>query len=144
MFNIDYIDFKISQKTLVRFLGLFSILAVFIKLMNMYYDKNAILIISMFSFFIFIYFLLELTSNMSNESIKYDNRSLIKIEEDNIKQKMQLLNAAQNQIILDHASNFDSNLFEKLDSLEQIKVGYSKKLMETHSGYLKSNYDEFI
>lgn len=60
MFNIDYIDFKISQKTLVRFLGLFSILAVFIKLMNMYYDKNAILIISMFSFFIFIYFFIRI------------------------------------------------------------------------------------
>lgn len=144
MFNIDYIDFKISQKTLVRFLGLFSILAVFIKLMNMYYDKNAILIISMFSFFIFIYFLLELTSNMSNESIKYDNRSLTKIEEDNIKQKVQLLNAAQNQIILDHASNFDNDLIQKLESLEQIKVGYSNKLIETHSGYLKSHCDEFI
>ena len=125
---MKYLDLKISLKTIIQFVGLSLLLYSFINLSSKYYNNNYIMFVLCFSFFISMYFLFDYTSTLSNESIKIDKRTKEELEIDNIKEKIKLLNAAQNQVILESSSKSNYNLMENIEKLEEIKQAYRRKL----------------
>ena len=135
---MNYIDFKISLKTLTRFGGLISLLFVFINLISKYNNNSVITLISCVSFFIGIYFLLDLTSTMTSESLKYDKRTLDEIEQSSIVQKIHLLNAAQNELLFKYVSDDNihiSDLYTKMDNIEALKTGFEEQLYNLNSNH---------
>lgn len=149
MKHIDYIDFKISLKSLIRFGGLSFILYMMIILGTKFIDNDLIMIVSCFSFFIAIYFLFDMTSTMSQDSIKYDKRSIIKIEQDDLINKIHLLNAAKNEVFFKYINDdIDINdVQDKIENIDQIKKSLVTKLenlSNDDSYYLLSKNEEYV
>lgn len=146
---MNYIDFKISLKSLIRFGGLSFCLYMIIMLSTKFADNDLIMIISCFSFFIAMYFLIDATSTMSSESIKYDKRTITEIEQDNLINSIHLINAAQNAVILKYV-NDDlslSNLEDKLENLNQMKTSLVHKLEDLSADdfhYLLPKNKEYV
>lgn len=119
------INFLITYKSAYRIATFCSSLTIFIMLLSKYNNSNSISFILTLAFVIVLYGIGETSENMSNEQICLDNRTYEEIEEDRIKNRINLLEAAKDQFLL-NAINNGVNLNAYKDASDKIDYEIEK------------------
>ena len=94
-----YLNLKISYQALFRLIGFIIIFWGILKLLSTYNNLSSIMII-IFGFFFALWQVFNISESFSLEPVTYDTRSIEELEDHNLREKIQFLNAAENQLLV--------------------------------------------